>query len=148
MIDVNKGELTLRVGDEAVHFNMDQSLKQSDYDNAESKIVEQFVPISPELINDCQNQNSMNENEMNFQYIEAQDVEYLNSSFEIRETILSIKEISAEKSSSSEEKGQEVEKCSEWIILKELPKHMKYALLGIERAQPVIIAADLIVENE
>ena len=82
LIHVKKGELTLRVGNEAVHFNLNQSLKQSD----------------------CENQNSMNENEMNFQYIEAHDFEYLNSSFEIRETILSLKEISAEKTSSSEEK--------------------------------------------
>ena len=68
LIDVMKGELTLRVGDEVVHFNLNQSLKQSDCDNAESKIVEQFVPINPELINDCKNHNSMNENEteMNF----------------------------------------------------------------------------------
>ena len=95
LIDVKKGELTLRVGDEAVHFNLNQSLKQYDCDNAESKIVEQFVPISPKLINDCKNQNSMNEYEMNFQYIEAHDVEYLNSSFEMREKVLSIKEISA-----------------------------------------------------
>ena len=66
LIDVKNGELTLRVEDEAVHFNLNQSLKQSDCDNAESKIVKQFVPISLELINDCKNQNSMNENEMNF----------------------------------------------------------------------------------
>ena len=103
MIDVKKGELTLRVGDETVHVNLNQSLKQYDCDNAESKIVEQFVPFSFELTNDCKNQNSMNENEMNFQYIEAHCVEYLNSSYEIRETVLSLKEISAEKSSSGEE---------------------------------------------
>ena len=41
-------------------------LKQPNCDNAESKIVDQFVPISPELINDCKNQNSMTENEMDF----------------------------------------------------------------------------------
>ena len=29
LIDVKKGELTLRVGDEAVHFNLNKSLKQS-----------------------------------------------------------------------------------------------------------------------
>ena len=55
LIDVKKEELTLRVGEEAVHFNLNQSLKQSDCDNTESKIVEQFVPISSELINDCKN---------------------------------------------------------------------------------------------
>ena len=41
---------------------------------------------------------------MNFQYIEAHDVEYLNSSFEIKETVLSLKEISVERSRRSEEK--------------------------------------------
>ena len=148
MIDVKKEELTLRVGNEVVHFNMNQSLKQSNCDNADNKIVEQFVPVSPELINDCKNHNSMNENEMNFQYIDAHDVEYLNSSFEIRETVLSLKEINAKKSSSSEEKGQEVEKSSKGLILKELPKHLKYAFLRAEIAQHVIITADLIVENE
>ena len=47
---------------------------------------------------------------MNFQYIEALDVEYLNSSLEFKEIILGLKEIIAEKASSNEEKGQEVEK--------------------------------------
>ena len=102
LIDVKKGELTLRVGDEVVHFNLNQRLKQSDCDNAESMIVEQFIPISHELINDFKNQLLINENEMNFQYIEAYDFEYLNSSFEIRETILSMKEINVEKSRSIE----------------------------------------------
>ena len=40
LIDVKKGELTLRVGDEAVHFNLNQSLKQTYRDNVESMIVE------------------------------------------------------------------------------------------------------------
>ena len=44
--------------------------------------------------------------------------------------------------------GQEVEKISEGLILEKLPKHLKYAFLGAERAQPIIIAADLAVENE
>ena len=99
-------------------------MKQPDFDNAECKTVEQVVPISPELIYDCEIQNSMNENMKNFQYIEALDVEYLNSSLEYKETVLSLKEISAEKSSSSEKKRQEVEKSSEGLILKEFPKHI------------------------
>ena len=32
--------------------------------------------------------------------------------------------------------------------MKELPKHLKYAFLGAKRAQPVIIAVDLIDEKE
>ena len=46
LIDVKKGELTLRVGDEAMHFNLNHSLKQSEFDNVDCKIVETKVPIS------------------------------------------------------------------------------------------------------
>ena len=40
------------------------------------------------------------------------------------------------------------EKSSEGLVLKELPKHLKYAFLGEERSKPVIVAADLTVEKE
>ena len=66
LIEVKKGELNLRVRDEAVHFNLNQSLKQLEFDNTDCKIVETKVPISSKLINDCKIQSSMNENEMNF----------------------------------------------------------------------------------
>ena len=89
----------------------------------------------------------MNGNEINFQYIEAHDVEYLNSSFEFK-TVLSLKEINTEKSSNNEEEEQGVDKSYEGLILKEITKHLKYAFLGAERAQPVIIAADLIEDKE
>ena len=136
------------MGYEAIHFNLNQRLKQFDGDNADCMSIEQIVPISPKLIYDCKIQNSMNENEMNFQYIEAHDFEYLNSSFEFKEIALSLKDISIERSSSNEEKEQGVEKSYEGLILKELPKHLKYASLGAQRAQPVIIVADLTEEKE
>ena len=75
-------------------------------------------------------------------------VKFMNSNYELKETVLSLNENNIEKPSSSEEKGQEVEKSYEGLIMKELPKHLKYAFLGAERAQLVIIAADLIVEKE
>ena len=53
LINVKKGELTLRVGNEAVHFNLNHSLKQSELINAKCGIVETKIPISSELINDC-----------------------------------------------------------------------------------------------
>ena len=62
LIDVKKGELTLRVGDEAMHFNLNHSLKQPKFDNVDCKIVETKVPINSELINECKIHNSMNEN--------------------------------------------------------------------------------------
>ena len=65
LIDVKKRELTLRVGDEAVHFKLNHSLKQPELSNADYEIVGTKILISSELINYCIFQNSMNENEMN-----------------------------------------------------------------------------------
>ena len=90
LIDVKKRELTLKVGDEEAHFNINQSLKQPDFEQADCKSCENVAPISSELIDDCKIQNSMNENMMNFQYIEDLDVEYLNVIFELKETVLSL----------------------------------------------------------
>ena len=148
LIDEKKGELTLWVGDEAVHFNLNQSLKHPEFDNVDCEIVETKVPISYELSNDCKIQNSMNENEMNFQYIEFLDVEFLNSNFIIKEAVLSLNKSSAEKSSNYEEKVSEVNTSSEGLILKELPKHLKYAFLEAEKSKLVIISADLIEHRE
>ena len=44
LIDVKKGELTLSVGGEKLHFKLNQSLKQPDLDNVDCKNVEQVVP--------------------------------------------------------------------------------------------------------
>ena len=47
-----------------------------------------------------------------------------------------------------EEKVKVEGKISKGLVLKELPKHMKYVFLGEERSKPVIIATNLIAENE
>ena len=52
--------------DEEVHFNLNQSLKQLDFEKAECKSYENVVPCNSGLIDDCKNQDSMNENMMNF----------------------------------------------------------------------------------
>ena len=118
LIDVEKGELTLRVRDEVVHFNLNQSLKQPEFDKTDYKIIETKVPISSELINDCKIQSSMNENDMNFQYLEYLDDEFMNSNFELKKAVLGIDESSVKKSSSYEEKALEVNTSSEGLILK------------------------------
>ena len=66
LIDVKKGEVTLKVGEEEIHFNFNKSLKQSKCESTNCKIVETIIPISPELMFGCNFQNSINENEMNF----------------------------------------------------------------------------------
>ena len=66
LIDVQKGELTLRVGNEAVHFNLNKSLTQSNVDEENCMAVDNISPIIFELNSDYNIQHSINENEMNF----------------------------------------------------------------------------------
>ena len=61
LIDVKKGELTLRVGDEAVHFKLNKSLKQPDVDVEICMAVENSSPLSFELNSDCNLRHSINE---------------------------------------------------------------------------------------
>ena len=49
---------------------------------------------------------------------------------------------------SSDIEVQEVEKNSEGLILKQFPKHLKYAFLGEEKSKLVIIAVDLTSKKE
>ena len=66
LIDVKKREHILRVGDEEVHFNLNQSLKQPDFEKSECKSCANVVLNNSGLIDDCKNQDSRNENMMNF----------------------------------------------------------------------------------
>ena len=143
LIDVKKGELTLRVGDEAVHFNLNHSLKQPEFINADCESVETKIPISSKLINDCNFHSSMNENEMNFQYLEHFEVDFLNTNFNLKEAVLSVEENNTEKSSSYEEKVVQENTSSEGLILKEFPDYLKYAFLQPEKEKLVIISTEL-----
>ena len=73
LIDVQKGELTLRVGNEAVHFNINRSLEHPDVDTESSMAVGNNNLLNVELNSDCIFQHSINEIEMNFQYLESFD---------------------------------------------------------------------------
>ena len=109
------------MGDEAIHFNLNKSPKQSECESTHCKTVETIIPMSPELIFCCNFHNSINEKEMNFKYLEDLDCEFFISSFDLKETVLSLNENSTEKSSSTKEKVIEIETSSEGLILKELP---------------------------
>ena len=123
-------------------------MKWPEFDNVDCKTVETIVPISSELKYDYKIMSSMNENEMNFQYLEDLDFEFMNSNFEFKEKVLSLNEGNAKNSSSCEGKTQEVETSSKGLIMKKLPKHLKYAFLEAEKSKPVIISSDLIEHKE
>ena len=126
-----------------MHFNLNHSLKQPELSSVNYEIVETKITVSSELVIACNFQNSMNENEMNFQYLEHFEVEVLNSNFNLKDSVFSIGAISAERSNSYEEKVVEENKSSKGLILKEFPEHLKYAFLKLVKGKPVIISARL-----
>ena len=66
LIDVQKGELTLRVGDEAVQFNINRSLEHPNVESDSCMAVRNISLLNDELNSDCIIQHSINEIEMNF----------------------------------------------------------------------------------
>ena len=108
---MKKWELTVRVGDEAVYFNPNHSLKQPELSSYDFEIIETKIFVSYELTTACNFQNSMNENEMNFQYIEHLEVEIMKSDFKLKDSLFSVRENSAERSNSYEEKVAEEKKA-------------------------------------
>ena len=87
-----------------MHFNLNKSLTQSDVDEENYMVVDKISPISFELNSDCNIQHSINENEMNFQYLKSVDYELLHFSLQYIETVLSLNENSKENSCSKEKK--------------------------------------------
>ena len=72
----------------------------------------------------------------------------MNVEANLTETVLSLSEENNDDLRSNEVKVQETKKSFEGLILKELPKHLKYAFLGEQNPKPVIIAPDLTTEKE
>ena len=76
---------------------------------------------------------------MNFQYLESLDCEILPSNLFNKETVSSINENSQDEVCSQKQKTHEQETCSEGLTLKELPSHLKYEFLELEKRKSVII---------
>ena len=148
LIDVQKGELTLRVGNEAVHFNLNRSLEHPDVDAESCMAVENNGLLNVELNSDCILQHSINEIEMNFQYLESIDCEILPSNLFNKETVSSINENSQDEVCSQEQKTTEQEASAEGLTLKELPSHLKYEFLEPEKRKLVIISVALTEAEE
>ena len=131
-----------------MHFNLNECLKQPELKSVDCEFVETKIPVNSELTTDCNFKNSMNENEMNFQYLDHLEVEFLNSNFKLKDSVFSIRESSAERSSRYEEEMAEENKSSKGLILKELLEHLKYAFFQPIKGKPIIISAGLTKQEE
>ena len=148
LIDVQKGELTLRVGNEAVHFNFNRSLEHPDVDAESCMAVENNSLLNVELNSDCILQHSINAIEMNFQYLGSLDCEVLPSNLFNKETVSIINENSQDEVCSQKQQITEQETSAEGLTLKELPSHLKYEFLEPEKRKPVIILVALTEAEE
>ena len=143
LIDIQKGELTLRVRDEAVHFNINRSLEHHNVEADSCMAVRNNCLLNDELNSECIIQHSINEIEMNFQYLESFHCEVLPSNVFNKETVSSINENSQDEISSQKQQTHEQETSAEGLTLKELPSHLKYEFLEPEKRKPVIISTAL-----
>ena len=75
-----------------MHFNLNRSLEHPDVDVESCMAVENNSLLSVELNSDCILQHSINEIEMNFQYLESIYCEMLPSNLYNKETVSSINE--------------------------------------------------------
>ena len=148
LIDVQKDKLALRIGDEAVHFNINRSLEHPNVEADSCMGVGNINLLNVELNSDCILQHSINEIEMNFQYLESFDCEVLPSNLFNKETISSINENSQDEVSSQKQQTHEHETSAKGLTLKELPSHLKYEFLEPEKRKPVIISAALTEAEE
>ena len=148
LIDMQKGVLTLRVGEEAADFNLLQGLKNLDIDKEDYKFVDDVYLNNSDCYYDCNAQLPINENEMNFQYLEGVNSDFLHISLHSTENVMSLKQNGMIKGDNNEEKEFHQETSAEGLVLKELPSHLKYAYLELPRSKPVIFFARLSYAEE
>ena len=147
-IDMQKGVLTLRVGEEVATFNLIKGMKNIDIDRENFNVVYDVNTHTPDFHNDCNAQIFINEKEMNFQYIEDDYSDCPYNSFHSIETVMSITQSRDEQEGNNEKGEIHQETSEEGLVLKELPSHLKYVYLEQPKRKPVIIYARLNDEDE
>ena len=141
LIDMQKGILTLRVGEETADFNLIRSLRNLDIERDDLKSVEDVCINNSDFYYDCNDQLSINEKEMNFQYLEDFDSDSLHFNLHSTEKVMNVEQKEIKQKEKIEEKEFHQETSEEGLVLKELPSHLKYAYLELPKNKPVIISA-------
>ena len=143
LIDMQKGILTLRVGEETADFNLIRSLRNLDIEMDDIKSVEDVFFNNSDFYYDCNDHLSINEKEMNFQCPEGFDSDFLHINLHSTEKVMSLEQNGIKQRDKNKEKEFHQETSEEGLVLKELPSHLKYAYLELPRNKPVIISARL-----
>ena len=135
LIDVKNGELTLRVGDDQVKFNLYKGMDFPSNENASYMRIDALIPSQEEMLYDFGKRSSLEQCLTKSFSTEKLDIEDLSSTLELIETMLAFEMI--------EENFvlQEEKKTLDDLVLKELPKGLKYAFLGSNETKPVMISS-------
>ena len=124
-------------------FNLIRSLRNLDIERDDIKSVEDVFVNNFHFYYDCNDYLSINEKEMNFQYPEGFDLDFLHINLHSTEKVMSLEQNGIKQRDKNEEKEFHQETSEEGLVLKELPSHLKYAYLELPRNKPVIISARL-----
>ena len=143
LIDMQKGILPLRVGEETSDFNLIRSLRNLDIERDDIKSVEDVYVNNSDFYYDCNDQLSINEKEMNFQYLEGFDSDFLHINLHSTEKVMSLEQNGIKQRDKNEEKEFHQETSEEGLVLKELPSLLKYNYLEQPKSKQVIISARL-----
>ena len=143
LIDMQKGILTLRVGEETSDFNLIRSLRNLDIERDDIKSVRDVFVNNSDFYYDCYDHLSINEKEMNFQYLEGLDSDSLHINLHSTEKVMNLEQNGIKQREKIEEKEFHQETSEEGLVLKELPSHLKYAYLELPKNKLVIISARL-----
>ena len=143
LIDMQKGVLTLRVGEEVATFNLIKSMQNIDINRENCNVVDDVYTYNPDVHNDCNAQIFINEKEINSQYIEDDYSDCPYNNFHSIETVLSLKKNRNDKGEKDEKGEIHQETSEEGLVLKELPSHLKFAYLESPKRKLVIISARL-----
>ena len=131
LIDVKNGELTLRMGEDQVKFNLYKSMEFPSTENASCMRIDALIPSQEDVLYDFGKSGPLEQC-----LTKSLTTEDPSSTPELIETILALQE-------NEEESVLEEEKDSGGVVLKELPKGLKYAFLGCNDTKPIIISTKL-----
>ena len=118
-------------------------MRNLDIERDDIKSVEDVYVTNSDFYYDCNDQLSINEKEMNFQYPEGFDSDFLHINLDSTKKVMSLEQNGIKQRDKNEEKEFHQETSEEGLVLKELPSHLKYAYLELPKNKPVIISARL-----
>ena len=115
-------------------------MRNLDIEGDDIKTVEDLYVNNSDFYYDCNDQLSINEKEMNFQYLEGFYSDSLHLNLHSTEKVMNLEQNGIKQREKIEEKEFYQETSEEGLVLKELPSHLKYAYLEMPKNKPVIIS--------